>query len=290
MQEFMRDLLKAYEGNLDDGSLEFLVREFEIFEKPYLRSKAASVEQRQAWRAETVYERKLRLSHEIYDAYDGVVQHGPFKGLQLARNNWWGGYDFGSMIFGLYELEVLDFIHSDAVSGRRHFIDIGAADGYYAVGGLKSGRFDTAHCFEMSAEGRDAIQRNAELNGVASTLQVDGEADSGFFQYLEGLDKANTLVLCDVEGAEFDILTEQTLDCLRGCVVLIEIHNWVDNFFAKYARFISDASKRFTLSTLQPAVRDVNRFAELADLTDDNRYLLCSESRPNIMRFLVLQP
>lgn len=111
-----------------------------FFQKVFERQSRATMEMRERWRAETILQRRRRVSSEIYDLLGGVVKYGPFKGLSLAKNNWWGGGDFGSMLLGLYEKEVLDFLFSERLDAVESFVDVGAADGYYAIGMVRSGR------------------------------------------------------------------------------------------------------------------------------------------------------
>lgn len=265
-------------------------RERVYFEKIFERQSRATQAMRAQWQAENTKQRRRRVSSEVYDLLGGVVRYGPFKGLALEKNNWWGGADFGSMLLGLYEKEVLDFLFSAKFDPFENFVDVGAADGYYAVGMLRAGRMRRARCFELSEEGQRTIAANAATNGVTGQIQVLGAADHMFYEKLNDLDPARTVILIDAEGAEFEILDEGSLSALRQATLIIEVHNWVDDFWAKYETLLTRASSFFEIHFLAPAVRDLTQFPELNDFTDDNRYLLCSEGRPNMMRFLVLTP
>lgn len=260
------------------------------FAKMFERQSRATMQMREEWRTETVMERRKRISSEVYDLFGGVVHYGPFKGLSLAKNNWWGGADFASMLLGLYEKEILDFFFSGECDRFDNLVDVGAADGYYAIGMLISGRVNNAICFELSKEGQRTIAANAGQNGVLDRITIFGAASDTFHTRLSHLDLSRTLVLVDIEGAEFDILDETSLHALRQATIVIEIHNWTEDFWAKYQRFIQIASAFFDLDFISPAVRDLTQFPELNDFTDDNRYLICSEGRPNMMRFMRLRP
>lgn len=259
-----------------------------FFQKVFERQSRATMEMREQWRAETILQRRRRVSSEIYDLLGGVVKYGPFKGLSLAKNNWWGGGDFGSMLLGLYEKEILDFLFSERLAGFESFVDVGAADGYYAIGMLRSGRVKNAVCFELSEEGQRTIASNAESNSVSDRIEIFGAADRLFYQKLSDLDLAKTVVLVDAEGAEFEIFDDDSLAALKQATIVIEIHNWVEDFWDKYTRFLTSAAALFNVEFIAPAVRDLTQFPELNDFTDDNRYLICSEGRPNVMRFMVL--
>ena len=112
---------------------------------PILKRQAnASIKERKLWRKETISERKIRISLEIYDMYAGTISYGPFKNLILDRDPWWGKEDLGGLILGVYEKEVLKIIKKIKPGDYERFIDIGAADGYYACGLLFSGKISIA--------------------------------------------------------------------------------------------------------------------------------------------------
>ncbi|PTB84490.1 hypothetical protein C9939_05200, partial [Pseudidiomarina aestuarii] len=157
------------------------IRKFIESEKAYFRpmldrEKNVSEEQKLIWRAETVQQRAERVSLEVFDMLGGIVRYGPFKGLVLQKGTWWGKSDLGSMLLGLYEKEVLDYIDSIKIEDFSSFVDIGAADGYYACGLLSSGKIKNAICFEQSDFGRSVIESNWRNNGGAGRLEVFGEA------------------------------------------------------------------------------------------------------------------
>ncbi len=66
-----------------------------IFFQGFDEIPGATMEMREQWRAETILQRRRRVSSEIYDLLGGVVKYGPFKGLSLAKNNWWAAAIFG---------------------------------------------------------------------------------------------------------------------------------------------------------------------------------------------------
>lgn len=246
--------------------------------------------EREAWGHETIRQRQERISLEVFDMLNGTVRYGPFTGLKLERNPWWGRLDLGSQCLGLYELEILNFL-SHLEPGRfSTFIDIGAADGYYAVGMLKSLRIPKAICFERSDSGRDAIGRLWRNNGSEGVLEVLAEANPRTIAELSQNDLSCALVMVDIEGAEFDLLVKKTLSILKFCTVIIEIHNWIDDFLARYTEFLHDASKHYDIAILERLDRSTSHINELRDFTDDNRLLLVSERRPCLMRFLKLSP
>ena len=88
------------------------------------------------------YKRREKLSRKIYKDFEGVIKYGAFRGLKLSDQFWWGHTDIGSIFFGFYEKEVLnEILKISSETGKKYFIDIGAADGYYGIGVLKANLF-----------------------------------------------------------------------------------------------------------------------------------------------------
>ncbi len=63
-------------------------------------------------------------------------------------------------------------------------IDLGAADGYYAIGAVFSGLFEQSVCYEIEAEGQKQIKKNAIANNVLDFVKIRGEAKKIFMMNL----------------------------------------------------------------------------------------------------------
>lgn len=242
------------------------------------------------FRSETVHERRKRISKEVYKMCDEKIKYGIFKDLLLIENSWWCQSDLGSMCLGLYEKEILDFISKYKKNYFENFIDIGAADGYYGIGMLHSLYVKNSICFELTENGRNSIYSNWETNGSPGELKIFGNIFEDFNEGINSINLSKSLILIDIEGAEFDFLTEKNLKILSKSIIVIEIHNWIENFMSKYENFLKIASKYFKINILKRKERNTLTFNELRSFTDDNRLLLTSEGRPCLMRFLSLEP
>jgi len=269
---------------------EFISNEYQYFAPMQARYTKSTLNEREKWRKETIRERQERISIEVFDLLGGEVKYGPFKGLKLDKETWWGRLDLGSQCLGLYEKELLQQIEAITENKYQTFIDIGAADGYYAIGMLKSKKVKKTICFEQAQKGRDAIFSKYHINGSVGELTVHGEASMNSLSKLQQRDLKNSITLIDIEGGEFDFLNMATLNLLSSSLVFIEIHNWVENFLSRYATLLRDAEALFQIEVVSPVERNTAGISELRDFTDDNRLLLTSERRPCLMRFLKLTP
>ncbi len=264
--------------------------ELEYFRPMLERDKQSSFEQREIWREETIRQRQKRISLELFKMLNGTVKYGPFKGLRLTHNPWWGQLDLGSQCLGLYEKEILKFIENIEDGQFTNFIDIGAADGYYAVGLLSTGKIQRSICFEKTDKGREAIFTNWKNNGAIGQLVVKAKANFESIATLTEHDLERSLILIDIEGGEFELLNNDTIHKFRYSKILLEIHNWVTDFEEKYKNLLISLDEFFCIKIIKRVDRQVDNYMELRDFTDDNRLLLISERRPCLMRFLELTP
>ena len=264
---------------------DFIQAELDWFAPIKARESQFSEEQKKVWRSETVRERQERISIETWEACEGLVRYGPFSGMTLSGDTWWGRSDLGSQCLGFYEPEVLDHIMSKPVGYYESFVDIGAADGYYAVGMLHAKLANEVYCFELAEAGQKAIKRNWEQNGSIGQLSVLGKAEYDTLELTINRAANPTLILIDIEGAEFDLLDHDTIELIRHCEVIVEIHHWIPDFQHNYERLLRDLARYFKIRRLPAKDREVNQMAELRCYTDDNRALLISERRPSLMRF-----
>ena len=237
-------------------------------------------------------QQRFRLSEQLGRQLDYTVAYGPFAGLTLNRESWWSAADRGTMLLGLYEQEVLQALES-APRSFDTLIDVGAADGYYAIGCLKAGWVNHAYCYEESEAGQQVILSNARANGVAGQVTVLGTADSTFVEHLRAehsVDPSRCLVIIDIEGGEFDILTPQVLSSLKDSFVIVELHEGVAEATQGLKSIEGGIGPDVDVSFVSTGPRNPSQFPILSDWPDDDRWMLCSEGRASLMRWMILSP
>lgn len=233
---------------------------------------------------------RLNLSKMVKSFHKNTVAHGPFKGLKLVEESHRGLADQAAMMLGIYEQELLDSL-STITPRRRVFIDLGAAEGYYGVGVLVNDLFQKSYCFEISEQGREIIAKNSEYNNVADRLVIHGEARKDFYQQIPTEDLQDSVLLVDIEGAEFDLFDASVFSGFRNTIIFIELHQWFyKDGEQRLEKLKADASHTHTIKELTMGSRDLSGFEELKTLNDTDRWLMCSEGRGRLMTWLRLDP
>ena len=229
---------------------------------------------------------RRNISDKIRQHYQSRIAYGPFKGMILSQDAHWGSADHGTMILGLYEKEILNEL-STLANTKSSFIDLGAADGYYGLGVLASGLFCNSYLFEITEKGRDVIKANAELNNIKHGYTILGEAEEDFYNQIPDENLNNSIVLVDIEGAEYRVFTELTFQKIKNSTIIIEIHEHLHNDAAdKIKKLIQNAAKTHNCKRISTGSRDLSVFEELKSISDNQRWLICSEGRPYLMSWL----
>ncbi|MDA9672068.1 hypothetical protein N9T59_00895 [Paracoccaceae bacterium] len=236
-------------------------------------------------------QRRKMLARTIFDRYDGVVQRGPYANMKLGNRSNISQGPLGLKILGLYENIVVEKIAS--LKEFDDFINFGAADGYMALGPLFNKSCKRAICFEMTEEGRASVKRNAEMNNLSKDLVLEGEVNSGAVNLLEEL-KVNpirSVVLCDIEGAEFSVLTKQVFSFLRGATIIIELHDKLMNDgHGLREKLMENIPKEANLDILSyKQVASFEGISDLEELNDSDRALVMSEGRKYFGEWLVVE-
>jgi hypothetical protein len=174
-----------------------------------------------AWNARVREQQGLTAVASAYTSKHGMtVAAGPFAGLTYPEAREAEVDAMPSKLSGLYEAELQPTIRSAIHWAPRTFVDIGTADGYYAVGFARASGAPT-HGFEPSSRARRLCAEVAQLNGVELSLHRAATSTR-----LRLLDLRYAFVLSDCEGAEADIFDERAVDELGTALVVIEVHEW----------------------------------------------------------------
>ena len=235
-----------------------------------------------------VKEYRKKISKKLFIEANGIVDRGPFKGMHLGTKIHWGKADVAAKIFGLYESEVLDVIKDKTFDS---LINLGAADGYYPIGMLMHNMVQHAYCFEENPLGKEYINKNAQLNNVNSGISLYGIADSQFYNQLpKGASNGNNLILCDIEGGEFDLFTDDVVAEFNKSTFIIELHDFKFDKAQKKRNTLIDRFKDFNVKIIQSKPKQWTNIEQITKLGDNDRALICSEGRRVLGEWLIATP
>ncbi|HNY26424.1 MAG TPA: hypothetical protein PLA90_03630 [Candidatus Sumerlaeota bacterium] len=150
------------------------------------------------------------------------VLHGPFQGLLYPSLQAVGSAALPKII-GSYEAELHTLLERLCTCSYTTVIDIGSAEGYYAVG--LALRLKQAHvfAFEGNPQGRTLCGEMARINEVSDRVELFGWCDRASLAQLVETRKTG-LIVCDCEGGEYDLLDPRQIPALDHFDILMELH------------------------------------------------------------------
>ncbi len=232
--------------------------------------------------------KKIAWRH-VSGRYGREIAFGPFKGMILSPNSWWSQKNMTAQILGTYESHIMEELEKRRQK-YRSFIDIGAADGYYAVGCIYSGFSERCFAFEISPKGRKTIYENAKINGCEEKVTILAEANYDDITDIVG-NNSESLVLIDIEGSEFDFLSDKLLQVLKKSTIICELHPFlVNNGEEKLSCLLGRCHKYFDVTFLKRKAFEIPLTDDLDHLPDDIRLLAFSEGRRTSMQWILLEP
>jgi hypothetical protein len=233
--------------------------------------------------------KRLQLNTLVFQQLGGVVKYGPLAGFTLIEDSSWGN-DKCAKLLGFYEQELLaEMVPS--LGADKVFVDIGAADGFYAVGFVNAGHASRCIAFEATEAGRAVIEETARRLDLLDRVDVRGFCtEASLREALAGLDMKDVVLLCDIEGAEFEILSDAVLSSLSGASLFVEIHDFIESGPALYLALKERAKRWFKVKEIKKAGRNPYHYAELDHLDDSEHWLVCSEGRAPDQKWLSLTP
>jgi len=149
-----------------------------------------------------------------------IIWSGPFKGMDYVAAASEGA--LLPRLLGSYEAELHPHFLAFAAEGLDCVIDVGCAEGYYAVGLARLMPQVTVHAHDIDPAAQAACAALAAKNGVAERVRIGGEFKPQDFEAFAG---QRVLVLVDAEGAELDILQPDLSPALAGFNLIVETHD-----------------------------------------------------------------
>ena len=216
----------------------------------------------------------------------GRVTSGPFAGMFIDDSVIsWGDGDLVPKLLGTYECECHDFLTSLPIKEVEQVINVGSAEGYYAVGMARAYQHAKVWAVDTDAVARQATYENARLNNVADRVTIVKSAED---LPVSELRKKPSVWIVDVEGAELKVLEEYGFENLQEAFLLVELHPFVfPNVEDRLARALS---RSHSIEVIEQGPRNPHGISALSKLPESARWAAVSEGRPEAMRWLVARP
>lgn len=223
-----------------------------------------------------------KIAQLIVKRHGMVVIDGPFAGMRYVPEA--AGSSLLPKLLGSYEAELHKSLDTIISSGYRRIIDVGCAEGYYAVGLAMKIPHVRVFAYDSNPRARRLCEELAEANGVSERVVVDGECNSE--QLAKALDD-RCLVICDCEGYELELLDPVRVPGLCVCDLLVELHDFIDGSISP--TILSRFAETHDISLISSLDRDPSTYPALESFNDWDRRVAVAEFREEQMQWALMR-
>jgi hypothetical protein len=217
------------------------------------------------------------------------VLNGPFKGMKYPSLASSGSTLYPKLI-GCYEKELHELIESMCKINYTNIIDIGCAEGYYAIGFAMRIPGAKVYAYDTDGVAREQCLGMAKLNKVENRVEVRAFCSAEELRDFKF--DGRGLVICDCEGYELNLFNGSNLSNLSGCDVLIETHDMIDiNISTELYKLFSKTHDITVIKSIDDIEKaKTYKYAEADGLDLVSRKKLFAEGRQAIMEWLYCKP
>lgn len=229
------------------------------------------------------------VSRMIIDMYARKrVLWGPFSGMRYADQTTDGAYY--QRLLGTYELELREIIETLCRRRFRRVINVGAGEGYYAVGFAIRNPLCSVIAYEKL--GQTLISQMAKRNGVEDRVGAYGLCDITSLSANMDQEGSN-LVMMDAEGAESVLLDPVLIPNLRQAYILVELHDFIVSGIGTLITERFKSTHRITeIWTVPRSIQDLASpiLRAFPPIFTRHFVAMMNERRPCKMRWFFMEP
>jgi hypothetical protein len=217
---------------------------------------------------------------------DLVVKNGPFAGLTYNSEEAVGSA-FLPKLLGSYESELHSLFYEIINTTYDKIIDVGCAEGYYAVGLALKSPTSQVYAYDTSPKAQRLCRKMAEFNLVQNNIHINGAISSEDLKHIDFGNKS--LIICDCEGFEKELFIKDNVSHLKNCDVLIETHDMFDCTITEYLieLFSETHTLKYNIGSTDDLYKLKNyRYIELETMTLVEKKMVLYENRSNTQYWL----
>lgn len=210
-----------------------------------------------------------------------VVQAGPFKGMKLPEEASWGNGDILPKILGTYEQELHVSIETLIARQPEVVMNIGCAEGYYAVGLAKRMAGIQVNAYDSDMNALMLCGQSVKINAAE---MVSIGRDCHIRPDIRQLRDTKSLYVIDCEGAELEYV--ENPENFVNADLIIECHDFSGRNTPQILTERLSATHNITY--VQEGPRDPSSIDLLRNLNALERYVAVMEFRPSPVMYWVV--
>ncbi len=214
---------------------------------------------------------------------DFNILNGPFKGIKYPSIDI-TELTLAPKITGSYEMQLAPLINQLAVKRYNNILDIGCAEGYYAVGFARMFPGSTIHCYDINEADLKFCQKMAALNNLSNLTFNNFCSPEILMNFNYG---QQSLIFCDCEGYELELFTDKVVKSLQKSDVLIELHDVINPAIS--GTIISRFSKTHDVKLFNNSNVDYSQLKGLDNISSEERAFAVYEHRGGLYQNIFME-
>jgi hypothetical protein len=196
------------------------------------------------------------------------------------------GSSFLPKLVGSYERELHPVLERLLKISYDTVIDVGCAEGYYAVGlALRLPGTPSVYAFDLDPGARRMCRELSTMNGVVGRITIGGFCDAA---RLEELIARRSLVVSDCEGFELELLDPRRAPALRRAEIVVELHEMLKPGTTAALRERFETTHHIQLVDTED--RNPADYPAIYFLSEAERAIALSEFRNGPMQWAIMIP
>ena len=189
--------------------------------------------------------RHLLLQNTLIKNNGLDVLEGPFKGLKFLSKSLEGCYV--PKLLGCYEQPLHETIENVIKTEYEIILNIGSAEGDYAAGFAKRMPKTLIKAFDLNQAVKEPIAELLQSNAITNCVYSNHKF---FSEHFNEYQNKKTLVFCDIEGEERNLLDPIKAPSLLKMDIIVEAHDCFNETIS------SELVKRFSTSHIIEIIHD----------------------------------
>lgn len=215
------------------------------------------------------------INKQAFQLFGDRVVSGPFAGMVIPEKSPWDDGNVSTKLLGCYEHELHESIQYAVWRRPSVIINVGCAEGYYAIGLARLMTYATVYAFDIAELSRLLCEDYAKRNGVKVNL-IEGVKAPEELRLTQA--RGHRLYVIDCEGSELELIDLDKCPELIHSDIIVECHDFMK---PNASLTLADRLCRtHRVELIRPQLPDLGQFQFLKQAPGVLSMLMVTEKRP----------
>jgi hypothetical protein len=227
------------------------------------------------------------LTDQVFETTAAAVQSGPFHGMTIIKDSSWYGGNLLQKLLGIYEQELHASVEAAIAFAPELVVNIGSAEGYYAVGLALRLPAAVVHVFDTDPRALKVCELAAVANRAEARLRLECSCNAARLRTMLARHERSLLIV-DCEGCEEELFDSLEPADLGRTVFIVEMHELLHP--GSREKILERYGATHEINLVTQGARNPHEIPVLRALPEDLQWQAMSEGRPETMDWIVGTP